>query len=170
MKKLYLSFIAIGLLLLTGCEESKKEKLETEISKNINIDTEGAKLVCTTDYDYSELNYTLGSKYVVFADDKDKVTKVISGEVIYSTDKTRLDDFENYLNQNHDAAAKYNGYTYNVEREKNKVTSSVTIDYSEFDMKKFLDDNESTDKEELTLDSIEKKYVSLGAKCERKND
>ena len=169
MKKRNIIFTLVGIsLVLTGCGESKKEDLEKNISDNIKIEEEGAKLVCTTDYDYSDLNYTLGSKYVVFADDKDKVTKVISTEIISSNDKSKLDEFENYLNQNHDAASKYNGYTYTINREGNKVTSSVTIDYKEFDLSKFLSDTESDDKDELTLDSIEKKYVSLGAKCNKK--
>lgn len=169
MKKKGIILVLTGIcLILTGCGETTKKELETNISDKIKIDDDGAKLICTTDYDYSELNYVLGSKYVVFADDKDKVTKVLSSEIISSNDKSKLDEFENYLNQNHDAASKYNGYTYNIERESNKVISTVTIDYSEFDLKKFLSDNESKELEDLTIDSIEKKYVSLGAKCSKK--
>ncbi len=160
--------ILITIILMTGCGSEKKEKLDKNISKTINIDEEDAKLVCTTDYDYTELNYTIGSKYVVFADDNNKVTKVVSEEIISSTDKDKLDEFESYLTENHNAAVQYSGYDYNVKREKNKVISDVTIDYSEFNMKQFTEDNKDAIDEELTLDEIEEKYVSLGASCSKK--
>lgn len=168
-KILCLLLIVINISILTGCDETPEQKLETNISDNINIDDNGAALVCTTDYDYTELKYVLGSKYVVFADDKGKVTKVVSREIISSTDETKLDEFESYLNENHTAALQYNGYTYDVKREDNQVISDVTIDYEEFDIKKFAEENENANIDgELTVDSIETKYVSLGAKCERK--
>lgn len=168
-KFLYLLLIVINMSILTGCNGTSENKLETNISEKINIDDNGASLVCTTDYDYTELKYVLGSKYVVFADDKGKVTKVISREIISSTDEAKLDEFENYLNENHTAALQYNGYSYNVKRENQQVVSDVTIDYNEFDLKKFASENEGTNIDgDLTVDSIETKYVSLGAKCERK--
>ncbi len=173
MNKIKISIIlSVFCILLSGCESNSNEELEKNISSTIDIDDDGASLVCTTDYDYTELNYTLGSKYVVFADKDGKVTKVISKEIISSTDKDKLDEFETYLTQNHSSASAYSGYDYNVEKEKNKVTSEVTIDYSEFDLKRFVEDNSSNTNEkieELTLDSIEKQYVSLGAECKRMN-
>lgn len=168
-KFLYLLLIIINIGILTGCDNTEETELETNISEKISIDDNGASLVCTTDYDYTELKYVLGSKYVVFADDKGKVTKVVSKEIILSTDEAKLDEFENYLNENHTAALQYNGYSYNVKREKQQVVSDVTIDYNEFDIKKFASDNEGANIDgDLTVDSIETKYVSLGAKCERK--
>ncbi len=168
-KILHLLLIVINICILTGCDDTPKKELETNISESIKIDDNGASLVCTTDYDYTELQYVLGSKYVVFADDKGKVTKVVSREIISSTDETKLDEFENYLNENHTAALQYNGYSYDVKRENQQVVSDVTINYDEFDIKKFASENEGANIDgELTIDSIEKKYVSLGAKCERK--
>lgn len=168
MKKLYLSILAVSLLVITGCEEKKEKKLDKNISENIKIDgEEEADLVCTSDYDYSDLDYVIGSKYIVFGDSK-KVTKVSSVEIITSNDKKRLDSFEDYYNQNHDIAAKYNGYTSDVSREKDRVISKVNIDYNEFDLKKFYEENETNNKETLTIDSIKKKYESLGATCKKK--
>lgn len=169
-KRKILALLVICIILVTGCGETKKKELETSISKSINIDEKGAALVCTTDYDYNELNYVIGSKYVVFADKDNKVTKISSKEVIVSTDESKLDEFENYLKENHEAASQYNGYIYDVKREKEKVTSSVTIDYSEFDLEEFASENKDLGKEdmEFTIDSIEAKYVSLGATCSRK--
>lgn len=170
MKKKYLIvFMIIICFIITGCKEEKKVKLDTNLSNTINIDDDGAKLICTMDIDYTEYDYTLGSKYVVFADKNKKVTKVVSSEIINSSDEEKLDEFESYLNSNHDLAMQYNGYTYAVKREKDKVISEVTIDYSEFDLKKFIEENKSVTDEELTLDSIEKQYVSLGATCTRKD-
>lgn len=163
--------LIISCIILSGCDSNTDKELEKNISSSIEIDEKDASLVCTTDYDYTELNYTLGSKYVVYADKDGKVTKVISREIISSTDKAKLDDFETYLNQNHSLASAYGGYEYNVVKENNKVTSDVTIDYSEFDLKRFSEENSSNSNskiEELTIDSIEKQYVSLGAECNRK--
>lgn len=170
MKKKILSIIlVIGCILFTGCEDTSKKELNTNLSETINIDDNGASLVCTTDIDYTEYDYTLGSKYVVFADKDGKVTKIMSSEIINSNDSTKLDEFEDYLNKNHSAAIQYNGYNYDIKREKTKVISTVSIDYEEFDLKTFIKDNEITNQEEvLTIDSVEKQYVSLGAECTRK--
>lgn len=170
MKKKILSMVMVIIfLLITGCKEKQIKELSTSISKDINIKEDGAKLICTTDYDYTELNYTLGSKYVVFADEDGKVTKIISEEIIESTDESKLEEFESYLNKNHDVAVQYKGYTYDVKKEDNKVISDVTIDYSEFDAKKFISENDLEDSiKELTIDSIEKKYIALGATCNKK--
>lgn len=167
-KKITIIFMIIICFIISGCEAEQKVKLDTNLSDSINIDDDGAKLVCTMDIDYTEYNYTLGSKYVVFADKDNKVTKVKSSEMINSSDEEKLDEFESYLNTNHDLAMQYNGYTYEVKREKDKVISDVTIDYSEFDLKKFAEENKTANTEELTIDSIEKQYVALGATCNRK--
>ena len=168
MKKIISILVIISLILLTGCGKDKKEKLDTNLSSSIKIDDTDAKLICTTDYDYTDLNYVIGSKYVVFADKDNKVTKVISKEVIQSNDKDKLKEFEEYLNQNHSAAVQYNGYDFNVEKESNKIISTVEINYNEFDIKKFYEDNEESANTNLTIDSMEKQYVSLGAECKRK--
>lgn len=169
-KYLILPIVFIGIIFLTGCNEKKETKLETDISSTINIDDKDAKLVCTTDYDYTELKYVIGSKYVVFADDDKKVTKVISEEIIQSNDEDKLNEFEEYLNTNHNAATQYDGYSYKVDRKDNKVISDVTIDYSKFNFKQFAEDNKDSNAmtEAPTLDSIESEYVSLGATCKRK--
>jgi len=170
MKKKILSIIIILLCIFTvGCEEKEKKELEKNISETIDIDDNGASLVCTTDIDYSEYDYTLGSKYVVFADNDGKVTKIVSSEIINSNDKAKLDEFEEYLNKNHEVAGKYNGYKYDIKKENKKVISNVSIDYSEFDIKSFIKENNITNMDEnLTVDSVEKQYVSLGAECNRK--
>lgn len=170
MKKRILSLILIvGCIFLTGCEENSKEELNTNLSETINIDDNGAALVCTTDIDYTEYDYTLGSKYVVFANKDGNVTKIMSSEIINSNDSSKLDEFEDYLNKNHSAAVQYSGYSYDVKRESKKVISTVSIDYEEFDLKEFIKDNEITNQDEiLTVDSVEKQYISLGAECKRK--
>lgn len=168
MKK-EISILLFVLLLLTGCGSEKKE-LDKDIASSIDIDEKDAKLVCTTNYDYSELDYVIGSKYVVFANDEGLVTKVVSREIIESNDQTKLDDFQSYLSENHEAAKEYDGYESNIKHTDKRVISDVTIDYSKFDMEKFVADNADAGKDiiELTLDKIEAQYISLGATCERK--
>lgn len=168
MKKIFSILMFTSFILLTGCGETTKKELETNLSRSLKINDEGAKLVCTTDYDYTDLNYVLGSKYVVFADDNGKVTKVIAKEMIQSYDSDKLKEFEDYLVQNHSAAVQYNGYDYNIDKEANKIISTVEINYNEFDIKKFYEDNEEKADTNLTVDGMEKQYVSLGAECKRK--
>ena len=170
MKKYISLLLIVGLVLLTGCETTSNKALTKDISSTIEIEDEGAKLICTTDYDYEDLGYVIGSKYVVWVDKDQKVTKITSREVIESNDSSKLDEFEEYLKTNHTTAQSYGGYTYNLDRKNNRVTSDVTIDYNEFDTTKFAEDNKDVGKDDttLTLDSIEAKYVSLGAECKRK--
>ena len=170
MRKRILSIAIILLCIFTvGCEEKDVKDLEKNLSDTIKIDDNGASLVCTTDIDYSEYDYTLGSKYVIFADSEGKVTKIISSEIINSNDKSKLDEFEEYLNKNHEVAEKYNGYKYEISKESKKVISNVTIDYSQFDLKTFIKENNISNMDEvLTVDAVEKQYISLGAECNRK--
>lgn len=169
MKRKLILVLLMSIFLVTGCEE-KKIELTKNLSSTIDIDDKDAKLVCTTDYDYTELDYVIGSKYVVFADNDGNVTKVVSREIIESNDQEKLDQFEEYLNENHTAASEYNGYEPKVVRTANRVTSDVTIDYEQFDMEKFVEDNVEVGKDikVMTIDKIEKQYVSLGATCEKK--
>ncbi len=170
MKKNKLLLSLFIICLLTGCGESKKKQLDTNLSQSIKIENESeAALICTMDYDYSDLNYVLGSKYVVFGKDN-KIEKIESKEIISSYEKEKLDQFEDYYNKNHNAASNYNGYEYDLKRTDDSITSTVIIDYKEFDLNKFLSDNDIKDSEkDYTIDGVEKKYISLGAEC-KKND
>ena len=97
MKKKLLTVLLIMIgITLSGCEKTETD-LNTKLSETITMDDSGAKLVCTTDIDHTEYKYTLGSKYIVFADKDGKVTKIISSEIINSTDENKLKEFDCYF-------------------------------------------------------------------------
>lgn len=168
MKKKIFILLFICLFVLTGCKEQEKKLLPTDLSENIEIDDKDAKLVCTADYDYNDLHYVAGAKYVVFADKDNKITKIISREVTKSTDKSILNNAEALYQENIDKVESYGGYSYEINKDKDSITVDVTIDYTEFNIKKYKEDNKSDISDEPTVDELYKSYVSLGLKCEKK--
>ncbi len=168
MKKKILILLFICICTLTGCGKKEKELLPTDLSKNIKIDEKDAKIVCTADYDYNDLHYVTGAKYVVFADKDNRVTKIVSREITKSTDKSILNNAETLYQDNIDKMESYGGYSYNIDRNKDSITVDMTIDYAEFNIKKFKEDTKSDINDEPTIDEIYKSYVSLGLKCEKK--
>lgn len=168
MKKKILMILFICIFILTGCNKKEDELLPTELSKDIDIDEKGAKLVCTADYDYNDLHYVTGAKYAVFGDKDNKVTKIISREITKSKDKSILNNAETLYQENIDKIESYGGYTYNINKDKDSITVDVTIDYTDFNIKKYKEDNKSDLSDEPTIDEIYKSYVSLGVKCEKK--
>lgn len=168
MKKKILMLLIICICLLTGCGEKEEKLLDTDISNNIDLDEKDAKMVCTADYDYNDLHYVTGAKYVVFADKDNKVTKIVSREVTKSNDKSILNNAESLYQDNINKIESYGGYSYEINKDKNTLTVDVTIDYTNFNIKQYKEDNKTDISEEPTIDEIYKSYVSLGVKCEKK--
>lgn len=177
MKKNLLGLITLLLCctLVVGCGEKKekdttKDDLSTSISSSISIDEKDASLVCTTDMNYSNYGYTMGAKYVVFADSNNVVKKIVSTEIVESDDSQIITEFEDYLNENYTTASSYGGYTYDVSVSGNRVISNVSINYTEFDMDKYVVDYETmadyvNDSNEFTLESVKKMYEAMGSTC-----
>lgn len=174
MKKFikYLGIIlCVTLVVGCGAKEKEDEKLPTNLVESIQIDTTGAAAVCTAEYDYSDTQgYATGSKFAVFTDDNDIVIKVVTQEVVVSNDKDLLAIFQDSLERNYSTFSQYGGYDYNIKIEGNKLTSSVTIDYTETDLKTMADDNEAlkvylNEDNKFTLSSVKAMYISSGAEC-----
>lgn len=126
-------------------------------------------ITCTMKSDQSKNGYVLETKYVIKAN-KNIVKKVAINETITSKDSKLLDRFEKSFKEQYEYNQKnYNGYTYKVTNKNGKVLTDVVIDYSEFDMEKFIKNNsamkEYTDDNKLTLDGAKKLYESTGATC-----
>lgn len=136
-------------------------------SSKANIEpSKSCKLVS----DQSASGYVVTTGYEIYSTDG-IVDKVKQFEIVDSKDKNIIDFFKTqFNNQNKSTNEKYGGYTYIVLKLKNRVTNSITIDYSKFDMKKFANDNSGMEgyinkDNRLTLDGALKMYTSIGATC-----
>ena len=145
--------VFMGVILLAGCGNSKT------ISK------------CTLESDQSASGYKLSSEYNIYATG-DVVTSVKTTEVVTSDNNTILEYFEKTLKTQYDAANKsYGGYSFDIKKDENKVTSNVTIDYTKMDLSKYVKDNTAMKSymnkdNKITLKGAKKLSEALGATCE----
>lgn len=152
MKKIIYSVLTILLVvILTACGSGKKT------------------LKCT--YSSEQTNYKINTEYTINA--KKKIVQTVDiKQVIESDNQETLDKFEKELNEQYENDNNlYNGYTYEVKKEENKVVATITIDYTKMDLNKFIRNNGAmkkyvNDDNEYTIDGAEKLYTSTGATCE----
>ena len=146
--------VALCTLLLVGCSSKEKNVITT----------------CTLTSDQSASGYKLNSTYKIYSTN-DAVTKVETTEVVTSDNEAIRDYFVSTLETSYKTADKaYGGYTYEVINEYDKVTSTVTIDYTKMDLNKFIKDNSSMKSyvnkdNKITLAGAKNIYESLGATC-----
>ena len=127
------------------------------------------KTVCNLVSNQTKNGYKLETKYEIFSKG-DIVSTVKINETITSKDDKKLEKFEKQLNDQYKFNQNtYKGYTFKVIKNGNKVTTDVTINYNNFDMAKFIKNNEAmkqyTKNNKLTLEGAKKLYESTGAKC-----
>lgn len=163
------------LLCLTGCgntTENISENNEIELSKTIEIDDTGASLVCTNDTIYEEENYSIGSKYVIYLNNDNFVTRINSVEIIETNDQEKLSYFESYLNNNYSKISAYSGYEYDINIENNHLISNVNINYEEFNLESYAVDYPEIEKfltdNKISKDKLIEHFSSLDIKCEKK--
>lgn len=152
MKK-YISIVAVIVLclFLTGCK--------------------GKKVVTNCSSSSKQTNYEIKTEYAINSR-KDIVESVEINQTITSKDNKVLTNFEKQLKDQYKSnASLYGGYTYDVKVKGKKLTSKVTINYEELNMKKFVKDNgamkDYVNKDnKFTLEGAKKLYKSTGAKCE----
>jgi len=148
MKKL----ISVGLvlvlcILLTGCGKTMKCNSSSK-----------------------QKDYTISTDYVIKSN-KDIVTKVTIKQVIESKDKDVLKNFESQLKSQYESNNKaYGGYDYKLKISGKKLTADITIDYTKFDLDKFVKANAAMKEyvnknNKLTLEGAKKMYKSTGATC-----
>ncbi len=127
------------------------------------------QITCTNSSDQSKNGYKLDTKYVIKSNwNKVKTVKVT--ETISSKDKKLLDKFKKQLEKQYSYNKKtYGGYTYKIETNNNQIIGEITIDYKEFDLEYFIENNEAmkeyTKNNKLTLDGAKKMYEATGAVC-----
>ncbi len=66
---------------------------------------------------------------------------------------------------------KYGGYEYKIDINDNELNANITIDYTKYNMQKFVSDNVAmkeyvNENNELTLEGAKKYYESIGSKCD----
>lgn len=135
---------------------------------------------CTSKLDTAECSfeskqsdYKIESKYEIYYK-KNIVKKVEIDEVITSSSKDKLEEFSNgFKSQYESNNSMYGGYTYDIKNSKDKLELSVSIDYTVFDMNKFINNNaamkEYVNKDnKLTLNGIIKMYEASGSTCSKK--
>ena len=115
-------------------------------------------------------DYTISTDYVIKSN-KDIVTKVTIKQVIESKDKDVLKNFESQLKSQYESNNKaYGGYDYKLKISGKKLTADITIDYTKFDLDKFVKANAAMKEyvnknNKLTLEGAKKMYKSTGATC-----
>lgn len=149
MKKIFICFTL--LILLCGCTKEETFKC--------NIDL------------YNEIEeYTLTAEYKIYYE-KTFVTKIEKKEEYKSDNKKTLEFYEEYKNLEHKNLNElYGNIEYLVERKKDKVLVSSTMNMELIDIKKMirnkLIDRDYVISNKLTTGGIRKIYESKGAICE----
>lgn len=157
MKYIRIFSIFFIIILFTGCSNNSKssEKVITCSLSTVNKNN----------------NYELNATYKIYANN-DIVNKVITEEIITSSNDEILNYFQEYLNKTYkESNEKYSGYDYKVTKKNNKVTSSVKIDYNKMDLEKSVSDSKElkayvNKDNKMTVDGIKNIYTSMGAVCE----
>lgn len=173
----YIKYLAIILciVLITGCSGKEKNKKLTEnISSEINLDESGARAVCYVDYDYTSSNgFVSGSKFVIYADNNNIVTRIVGRQIAESNDQSVLDTFEQSLEENYSVSSQYGGYKYEIKQNGNRLVVDTDIDYTIIDMAAMAADNEELQvylnkENKFTLEKVQAMYMAVGVECNTK--
>lgn len=152
MKKFIIIPAILLSLLISGCDSGKQ-----------------TTMTCTATTSDKINGYDVASEYKVIAIDG-KVDKVISKEKVTSKSSEMLDAFEKQLDETYKKVNdNYGGYTYNIKRGTNEVTSDVEIDYNKMNLDLFVKDQpilkQYLKDGKLSVDGLRKIYEQIGATC-----
>ncbi len=170
--KLILCILAI--VLLSGCNEEKEEKLEANLSKDIILEEGNASAICTVDKDYSDSNgYVIGAKFIIYADENDIVTRVVGQQIAASNNKGKLSTLQNKMTEDYKRASEYGGYTYDIKLSGKKLIINTDIDYTKLNLEEMAKNNENlsaylTEDYKYKLSDIQAVYMTTGAECQTK--
>ena len=164
-KRFKILFVLLSIFLLVGCSsennEEKKEKNETKDDSIIKCSISKMEVE----------DYSISSSYEIHSTDGvvDKVTTI---ETVETDDESILSTFEEQLETTYETANEtYGGYTYKIEKDDNKLTCTVEIDYKEMNLEKYVEDNPimksfTNENNKITVTGIKTIYESIGAICE----
>lgn len=158
MKKVFsILFLIVGLFVIVGCGNKADDKLV---------------MICTSSSSDTIRGYNLETKYNVYSNDNDIVSKVSTTEAVTSNNDEILDFFNRELKSAYsELNDTYGGYDNKVIKTNGKVTSETTIDYSIMNLKKYVEDNSEVkdyvnSDNKFTITSIKRLYEELGATCD----
>lgn len=163
-----------SLSLLVGCNESKEEEIEANLTEGIVINEEGASAICQIDYDYTDTEgYVMGAKFVIFTDENNIVTRVVGEQIASSNNKSKLASLQTKMEDTYEKASEYGGYTYDIKISGKKLIIDTDIDYSKLNLEEMAKNNDElkaylNDDYKYTLSSIQATYMSTGAECHTK--
>jgi len=152
MKKKIFFILLLMVILLTGCDNKETVTECNYVNKQ------------------TKAGYTITSTYTIYAKGK-LVNKVEINQVIDSENQEKLNEFETSLTSQYKTNnSLYGGYEFTSNKEDNKLTFNVTIDYSVLNMELFIKNNAAmkdhvNKKNKLTLEGATKLYQSTGAVC-----
>ena len=114
--------------------------------------------------------YTSSSEYTVYHDGE-FVDHVEILETIKSDNIDVLSSIEQSIKNMYDPLIKkYKGYSYDIDRSRDKIISKVKIDYTKMDITAYLRDNPSQENyflgDKLSVDGIVAIYDSMGIGCD----
>ena len=155
MKKL--GIVLVLVFLLCGCGKNYK-----------NVKS----LKCTVHRSNVEDGYEVDATYEATAENGYAKT-LKTKEVVTSTNAEKLDEFEENFHTTYDHMIEaYGGYTYNVTREENKVIADLTLDYSQTNLNKMVEDlpalEDYIEDGKMTISGLKKMYESTDGTCETK--
>lgn len=175
MKKVIKLFLVmICIILITGCDDAKEEKITANLTEDILIDEEGASAVCKVDYDYSDSEgYVMGAKFVIFTDENDIVTRVVGEQIAASNNKGKLANLQSKMESTYLDASKYGGYEYDIKISGKKLIIDTDIDYTKLNLEEMAKNNEDlkaflTEDYKYKLSDIQAMYIMTGAECTTK--
>ena len=152
-KTIKICSILLCIFILSGCNE-----IGTKVT------------TCTHDNDQSKSGYKILSTYKIYSK-KDIVTKVETNEVLTTKNTTILAFFEDdYKKKYESESKKYKGFSYKINKEKEKLTTNLIVNYKKLNMSDYIKENSAmksyVDKNNnFTLNGAKTMYESLGATC-----
>ena len=162
----YLMVLLLSMVLLTGCNDTKKENKDT--NNNNEVKEEQKQMVCTRKATVTE-GVTLDVKYTVDYTGE-YINKVYSNEKVTSSNAQYLEAYKEQVDKIYAPYKNIEHYNTNVRIEGNTLISEATIDYDKIDTNKMLEVDSSLGQiikdGKIKLADMKAMYTSIGAICE----
>ena len=152
MKKgLFISLLAILIVVVTGCGAK-------ESSKTLTCTMQGTVIEGTTINSTYKVTYT-----------GDYVDLVESTETVKSDNETVLNTYKSTVEAMYSPYKDVKYYDYNIEVKDNTLTSTTKINYAKIDTKKMIEINSANSTMikdgKVAVDTIKAVYEQMGATC-----
>lgn len=163
----YLFVLLVGVVLLTGCNDTKKENKDNNNNKEVKEEVKEQTMECSRKATVTEgveldVNYTV--TYV-----GEDVKKVYSNEKVISENKQYLEAYKTQVENIYSPYKDLKYYDTNIRIEGNTLISEATIDYDKVDTDKMIEidsANATLIKDgKVKVSDLKTAYSALGAIC-----